>query len=176
MPLPIGHAAIGLATHELQSGTSAFRRWRHFLFIVLLANLPDIDVLIGLLVKWNGNAFHRGPTHSLAFALAAGLLAFWTGRCWLRDTAPGYRQTVLLIFSHVVADALFTDSAVSFFWPFEVHWSAGHSGWTDVFNTVFFNGFQDGWIVLGAAAAILLIRAARWYRALPRSLPETSEK
>ena len=99
MPLPLGHAAIGLTTYELSAGTSAFRRWKRFVFIVLLANLPDIDVLIGLVFRWDGNAFHRGPTHSLLFALFGGFMAYYAGRYWLKIPNINYRQSALLIFS-----------------------------------------------------------------------------
>jgi inner membrane protein len=75
MPLPLGHLAIGLAAHELGSDRSAFGRWKLFAAILALSNLPDIDVVFGLVLQWNGCAFHRGPTHSLVFTLAAGLAA-----------------------------------------------------------------------------------------------------
>ncbi|MFZ0612287.1 MAG: metal-dependent hydrolase [Desulfobacterales bacterium] len=176
MPLPLGHAAIGLATYEASTGTSAFGRWKSFVFIVLLANLPDIDVLIGLLLKWNGSAYHRGPTHSLAFALFGGLLAFHCGRRWLKIAQFGYLRSVLLILSHVVADAVFTDSPVSFFWPFELNWSAGYRNWTDVVHSILFESFRDGWIVLCCILAIVLLRWVRRYTAPPQPLPQIIKK
>ena len=76
MPLPLGHAAIGLATYEtVKKEDPGSSRISIFLFITILANLPDVDVLVGLLTHGNGSLFHRGPTHSLAFALASGLAA-----------------------------------------------------------------------------------------------------
>ena len=76
MPLPLGHTAIGLTTHELFSeNISAFDQWKMTLFIAVMANLPDMDVLLGLVFAGNGNAFHRGPTHSLTFAVFMGFLA-----------------------------------------------------------------------------------------------------
>lgn len=176
MPLPLGHAAIGVLTYELSAGISAFRHWKRFVFIVILVNLPDIDVLIGLLFRWNGNAFHRGPTHSLIFALFGGFLAFYAGRHWLKIPQINFRLSVLLIFSHVIADAVFTDSPVSFFWPFELNWSSGHSDWTDVVRTIFFDGFKDGWIVLGCAAGIALSRFVRRSPEPTRSLPQVIKK
>ena len=161
MPLPVGHTAIGLATFELTSHRSGFRRWKRFLFITVLANLPDIDVIIGLLLTWNGNAFHRGPTHSLLFALTAGLFAWQLGRNWLKLSEISYRLCFLLILSHVIADAVFTNSPVSFFWPLEVNWSPGHAGWTEVLHTVLLESYQDGWILLGCSIAIILSRYAR---------------
>ena len=176
MLFPLGHAAIGLATYELSAGILAFRRWKRFVFIVLLANLPDIDVLIGLFFRWDGNAFHRGPTHSLIFALFSGFLAFYVGRYWLKIPNIRYRQSVLLIFSHVIADAVFTDAPVSFFWPFELYWSSGHSGWTDVIHSILFDGFRDGWIVLGCAVGIVFFRFIRRSLQPTRSLPQVIKK
>lgn len=176
MPLPFGHAAIGLATYEVSTGTSAFGRWKNFVFIVLLANLPDIDVVVGLLLKLNGNAFHRGPTHSLVFALLGGLVAFYAGRRWLKMASFGYLRSVLMIFSHVIADAVFTDSPVSFFWPFELHWSSGYRNWTDVVHSILFEGFRDGWIVLGCALAIVLFRSVRSWTESPQTLPQIIKK
>jgi hypothetical protein len=50
MPLPLCHAAIGLTTYNLCSKSkSAFNDWKVVVFVAVLANLPDIDVVIGLL-------------------------------------------------------------------------------------------------------------------------------
>ena len=74
MPLPLGHAAIGLTAYDLCSRNDCgFSRWKLAFFIVLLANLPDIDILIGLLSQGNGNAFHRGPTHNMLPARLASV-------------------------------------------------------------------------------------------------------
>jgi hypothetical protein len=176
MPLPLGHAAIGAATYEISGGSSAFGRWKRFVYIVLLANLPDIDVLIGLLLRWNGNAFHRGPTHSLVFAVSAGCLAFYAGRRWFDVPGISRVQCTLLVLSHVLADLLFTDSPVSFFWPLESNWSTGDSGWVEVVHSIVFESFGDGWIVLGCAAAIVFWRLARWSLTPVRTLPHALKK
>jgi membrane-bound metal-dependent hydrolase YbcI (DUF457 family) len=161
MPLPLGHIAIGLATHEWTTTRSAFSRWRLFAAIVVLTNLPDIDVVLGLLLQWNGSAFHRGPTHSLLFALVMGVLASRAPRIWGRLPRLGFWTCFALILSHVAADAWLSTSAVSFFWPLETNWSAGHSGWQEVVAMVLKGDVQDAWICLGAGAAIIIYRAAR---------------
>ena len=165
MPLPLGHLAIGLATHELSSDQSAFGRWKLFAAILILANLPDIDIIFGLLIEWNGSAFHRGPTHSLLFALVMGLLASKATGIWTWLPRLGFPSCFALILSHVAADALLSTSAVSFFWPFEANWSAGHSGWGDVFGMVLKGNAQDAWIILGAAAVIMAQRMTRFLHA-----------
>jgi len=161
MPLPLGHIAIGLATHEFTTTRSAFSRWRLFAAIAVLTNLPDIDVIFGLLLQWNGSAFHRGPTHSLLFALVMGVLASRASHVWGRLPRLGFWTCFALILSHVAADALLSTSAVSFFWPLETNWSTGHSGWQDVVGMVLKGDVQDAWISLGAAAAIIIHRASR---------------
>lgn len=175
MPLPLGHAAIGLITYESSAGHSAFRNWKRFIFISVLANLPDIDIIFGLIFKWNGNAFHRGPTHSLVFALTAGFLAYFFARRFFDIQGISYRLSVMFILSHVIADGLLTDSSVSFFWPFEVYWSEGHAGWTDIVHSILFEGLKDGWIVLCCGVGIVFIRLVRWYLGQPQSHFYTSK-
>ena len=161
MPLPLGHIAIGLATHEVGTTRSAFSRWKLFAAIVVLSNLPDIDVIIGLLFHWNGSVFHRGPTHSLLFALVIGFLASRASNIWTRLPRLGFWTCFSLVLSHVAADALLSTSAVSFFWPIEVNWSSGHSSWGDVLGMVLRGDKQDAWIALSSAAVIAIHRAAR---------------
>ncbi len=164
MPLPLGHAVIGLTTQNLCSqDDSVFRRWRLAAFVIMIANLPDIDVLIGLLFCGNGNAIHRGPTHSLIFALVMGYLV---SRAWkLRPNIPrvSFWNGSFLILSHVVADYFFTSSPISFFWPLELNWSFGYAGWGDVFSSVFLKAFQDAGIVLGCAVIVGINLLMRGY-------------
>jgi membrane-bound metal-dependent hydrolase YbcI (DUF457 family) len=159
MPLPLGHALIGLTTHELCSeNCSAFSRVKLAVFIVILANLPDIDVLIGLLLQGNGNAFHRGPTHSLMFALFMGFLASHAWRLWPKVPKVTFNNCFLFILSHNITDLFFTNAPVSLFWPFEVNWTIGHSGWGDVMGSVFLQVFQDAEIALGCGVIITFHR------------------
>jgi len=164
MPLPIGHAAIGLASHELiNNNNSVSSRLKIIVFLTILANMPDVDVIVGLLIKWNGNAFHRGPAHSLIFALIMGFLA---SRAWkISSQIPKMKFGIcfMIIFSHILADFFFTSSPVSFFWPFEVSWSSGYSSWGDVLTSIFFQGFQDAGIIIGSAISIILVRLMRRY-------------
>jgi membrane-bound metal-dependent hydrolase YbcI (DUF457 family) len=170
MPLPLGHAAIGLMTYETCSGNSAFQKWKRFIFIAALANLPDIDIIFGLLFQWNGNAFHRGPTHSLIFAVTAGVVSYIIAKRWFAIEGITYWFSIMLILSHVIADALLTNSPVSFFWPFEIYWSHGHAGWTDIVHSILFESLQDGWIVLCCGAGIVMLRWLRWYSVRPQRL------
>ena len=162
MPFPLGHTAIGLAVCQTVApveGSSP--KWARPIFIAILVNLPDLDILAGLLVQDNGCLFHRGPTHSLVFALLAGGLA---ANAWrLRATIPRLRFGLcfMLVFSHVLADMVFTTVPVSLLWPFEVHWSGGSSGWGGVLHAVVFDSIQDLGIVMGAAGYLGILALIR---------------
>ena len=161
MPFPLGHAAIGLATYEVCAKNPVGFRLRYLAAIVVLANLPDIDVLFGLLLKLNGFAYHRGPTHSIVFALLMGFCIARIFRCWSALPQLNSIQCTLLILSHVVSDAWLTGSPVSFFWPFEVYWSAGSGGWTVVVKTVMTDSNQDIGIVAVCILFVVLCRLSR---------------
>lgn len=157
MPLPLGHAVIGFTAHDLCSKkVSVFHQWKLALFILILANFPDIDVVIGLLLQGNGNAFHRGPTHSLVFALLMGLFASVSWKIWSQIPKVSFRICFLVVLSHVLADFAFTASSISFFWPLEVNWSSGYSGWRDVMGSVFLKGYQDVGIIIGCGTVMIL--------------------
>lgn len=168
MPLPLGHTAIGWAALETarpSQPTDTSHRlgspMARFIFAVFLANLPDLDVLFGLLVQGNGAAFHRGPTHSLLFALLAGCIAAQMWRLSPRIPRFGYGLCFLLILSHVAADMLLTNAPVSLMWPFEIYFSPGHSGWGQVMHTVLFRGIQDAGIVIVCMAYVLALRLVK---------------
>jgi membrane-bound metal-dependent hydrolase YbcI (DUF457 family) len=162
MPLPLGHTAAGLALHDLffnANGNGGF--WKTLGCVLVLTDLPDIDVVLGLIVHGNGHIFHRGPTHSLLFALVMGLLACNAWRCWSKIPKLSFLLCFLLILSHVVADAMLTAYPVSFWWPFELHLSVGHSGWTEVVKSVLFGAFRDLGIIFTSGALIFLNRLIR---------------
>jgi len=159
MPLPIGHATIGFATHGLCSANeSGFCRWKTLLGILIFSNLPDIDVVLGIVFHGNGNVFHRGPTHSLVFALIGGFLASRVWKLWSQLPRFSFRICFLLILSHIVADFVFTNSPISFCWPIAVNWIDGYSGLRDVANLVLFGNYQDAKIIIGCAFLIVLHR------------------
>ena len=159
MPLPIGHAVIGFTTQSLFSAeASSFGRWKALFVILILSNLPDVDVLLGIVLHGNGHAFHRGPTHSLMFAFIGGFLAAGVLRWWFRLPKLSFRICFLLILSHVVADLVFTSSPVSFFWPITVNWSGGTIGLRHVVNLVLFGNYRDAEIIIGCVFFIILHR------------------
>lgn len=162
MPLPLAHAALGLAAHELGGENPPIHSpWRKLALIGLLANLPDIDVVIGLLLQGDGSVYHRGPTHGLLFALGMGWLASRLWRWWSRTASVSFIWCASIILSHILADALFTSAPVSFLWPFEVHWSREHCGWLDVIDSVLRGSWSDMGLIFGAGLVILFSRVLR---------------
>lgn len=162
MPLPLGHTAIGLATYETIQGTDQqHSRWAIFISITILANLPDLDVILGLLLQGNGNLFHRGPTHSLLFAFMTGYIASHLWRLWPRIPRLGFSLCCGLVFSHVLADMMLTTAPVSLFWPFQVYWSPGFSGWGMVVHAVLFQSIRDAAIIVVCVFYVLILRLLR---------------
>ncbi len=159
MPLPVGHTTIGFTIYDLCSASeSGFSRWKTLLGILILSNLPDIDVVLGIVFHGNGDVFHRGPTHSLIFAFIGGLLASRVWKLWFQLPKFSFRICFLVILSHVAADFVFTSSPISFFWPVTVNWSNGYSGLRDVVSLVLFGNYQDAQIIIGSALVIVLHR------------------
>ncbi len=112
MPSPVGHILAGLA---IGSFTSRDRSWSLPVACAAAAVLPDIDFLLPVA--------HRGPTHSIAAALAAAAVTFllvsFQGKDFSRfrvATAIG-----LAVLSHVLLDWLGQDSSsprgLMAFWP-----------------------------------------------------------
>lgn len=162
MPLPLGHSAIGFATHSLISKEkNNLNQWRIAIFIIVLSNLPDMDVLLGLILQSNGSAFHRGPIHSILFALIMGFITSKCSMLWPNMPTLNFKTCSMLIFSHVIADYFLTDSAVSFCWPFEVSWSTGTSGWGEVVHTVIYDTAEDSEILLICTCIIMLVTIAK---------------
>lgn len=82
MPSPLGHALAGIAagwTLDPAPAGGPRRTARRAAVFALAATIPDLDLLIGT---------HRGPTHSLAASLAAGLVA-WAWYAWTRQDGGG---------------------------------------------------------------------------------------
>lgn len=159
MSLPIGHAAIGFASYSLSNrNESPLGRWKVLIGVLVLSNLPDGDVILGILLQGNGSAFHRGPTHSLIFAIIGAILV--SGICRLYSPLPkfSFRNCFLLILSHLFADAMFTSSPISFFWPIAVNWNEGYSGLGHVLNLVLFGNGEDAKIIVACAFLIPLRR------------------
>jgi inner membrane protein len=121
LPTSIAHAVAGGAIQRVAPVRVA-DGWRALLFAVVLANLPDIDFLIGALLSGEPRAWHRGATHTFAAALVVALiggavLARRGRRFW-----PVFGLAFALYASHLLLDTVMPDRrgnwGVPLFWPF----------------------------------------------------------
>lgn len=116
MPLLVGHALAG-ATVCAAAGADPLKSSDRKLLLAgaFLGALADIDLIfpwvLGLGISW-----HSGFTHSILFALAAGILMAWSFQ-------PGNRKLALTLFcaalTHPLLDAAMkrTYSGAALFWP-----------------------------------------------------------
>ncbi len=117
MATPLGHALAG-ASASLLSGPDASLRGP--LAVGALAGAaPDLDFLPGI-VLGDPSRFHHGPSHSLAFAVAAAGLA------WLLASRHRWRWALSAgsaYASHLLLDALTVDPStpvgLQLFWPLD---------------------------------------------------------
>lgn len=79
MPSTVGHTLFGLACYAVirryKPELATDSLWRGIFVFSFLANLPDIDMLIGYFFASDYLAYHWGFTHTIAFSLFAGVLA-----------------------------------------------------------------------------------------------------
>jgi len=131
MASPIAHSFAGFWTFLVLASQLKARlvsQWRQYLpqlaLLILLANLPDLDFLIGLGTEANANALHRGFTHSLAAAVFVALAV----SCVWRIAASFWRSATLYFLaygSHLLIDMCTgtklgwnaTASGIPLFWP-----------------------------------------------------------
>jgi inner membrane protein len=117
----IGHVAVGL-TAARSSADGPKSRWPALLFWSALSLFPDIDV-VGFLrgVPYGAPWGHRGATHSLAFALAGGILVGLGARFFKRPVFRTMVIATLVLASHGLLDTL-TDGGLgaALLWPFSL--------------------------------------------------------
>jgi membrane-bound metal-dependent hydrolase YbcI (DUF457 family) len=125
MPLPVAHGLIGAtvvaALRPRSKGaavsprSSLRRRYLPLLAGALIANAPDLDFV--LVFALGSRAWHRGFTHSLAFALLVSLAFFlMLGRRRVRQAAAyglAYASHALLDFASTKAGG-----GLELLWPF----------------------------------------------------------
>jgi membrane-bound metal-dependent hydrolase YbcI (DUF457 family) len=115
MPLPFAHGLVGASIVAALHPRPARRRFAPLVAGALLANCADLDFALVFLAQ--DKSYHRGFTHSLAFALAlcaVSLAAF--GRARARE-ALAYG---LAYASHALLDYSTTKfgGGVELLWPF----------------------------------------------------------
>ncbi len=127
MASPVGHSLMGLSLYLVLSPRrhllNPLRRWKTIALCILLANLPDVDFLAGLIFYGRFNILHGEMTHSALFLIIASLLATLCQLhpCWVRR----FFSALLLIGSHDLMDFLSSQTlglqrayGIAFFYPF----------------------------------------------------------
>lgn len=117
----VGHVAVGLAAARAYNDGRQ-PRWPVAAAWSALALLPDADVIgFSLGIHYEDAWGHRGATHSLAFALAAGLVVGVAARWFKRPFARTAAFASLAIGSHGLLDT-FTDGGLgcALLWPFDL--------------------------------------------------------
>ena len=121
MCTPLGHVLAGYAVLSRTSVSTIPSRWMMLFFVVLVANLPDIDFLFGWSVG-NPNRYHHLWTHSIVFAVLTGVVV---GAVYTVFTHKnGFKIGVVaasIVGSHLVLDFFSKDtrvpSGMPLFWP-----------------------------------------------------------
>ncbi|QIZ71985.1 metal-dependent hydrolase [Oxynema aestuarii] len=130
MPSPVGHTLAGLCGFLLgrERIPPQQRRW-WLASCVAIANLPDLDILPGLMLYGDPSEFHRDATHSIFVGMAIA------GSVWAIAKSRGLKPHRLwgvytggLYLSHILLDMLVADpfppTGVQAFWPFSFDYFA----------------------------------------------------
>ena len=117
MATPIGHGLVGCAIGMVVSRGAPGGERGLWLACVVLAIAPDLDFVPGVFAG-KPAAYHQGISHSLAFAMLAGLLAMLT----VRASPAALRRAWLAGFaayaSHLALDWLGPDARLPYGMPF----------------------------------------------------------
>ncbi len=130
MPTTIAHAIAGYAASEATSSQAQtpLPWWKVVLLAAIVANLPDLDFIPGLIVD-NIPKYHRTMTHGVPAALAVATGVTVALRGWWRGS---WTSLWLLVFaayaSHLLLDVVTPDptggSGLRPLWPFSNVWLA----------------------------------------------------
>lgn len=161
MSYPLGHTAAGFVLYRYFSPAGG-RGWslKDLLLVTCLTNLPDLDIVVGL-CRGNGNLYHRGPTHSLFFALLVALILPWV--ISFRDTRKYWRVVTLcflLLLSHAALDGISDHGHLAFLWPFQPYQAVGARGLVDTVREAVVVSQQD--TLLATSAFLLLVCRPLW--------------
>ena len=137
----VGHSLAALATGRgvaTKKERALLFSWPVTLALVVLANIPDLDVVIWILFKPAGMTPHRGASHSLIFAVGLALVA------WLIVSRAGKRggfvlpiAFVLAAMTHPVLDYFMAGGPrVPFWWPFS---KTGYLSHIQLIPTVYYS-------------------------------------
>ncbi len=114
---------MGYTLHESFAGENTSLAWRTILLFVVVANLPDIDFLPGLLEGEPNKYHHHFFSHSLGSAVfVGGLLGTYFSRWQGKNFWSHFILFAGACYSHVILDYFTADTSqpygVPMFWPF----------------------------------------------------------
>lgn len=174
MPLPLGHGLLGAAAiAATRTDLRSKDLWKSMAVGAALAIIPDFDIFLTNVLHFSRN-LHRSFTHSLAWALAIGLIA-----AFARRRGPNYRAGIAYgaaTMTHGLLDALVSiKGGVALLWPFtQRRFAAGLYEYPDVFGIYYyynndilmFQGVRRAatismWELLYGGAALLIALALR---------------
>ncbi|EAZ92934.1 metal-dependent hydrolase [Crocosphaera chwakensis] len=126
MASPIGHSLAGYLGFFLVRKNSHFLKYysskQLLITAILIANLPDIDFLLGYLFYQDFNAIHRQFTHSFFVGFIVCLVIFYCLRFYKKIPYSFLVWLWGLYFSHILLDMLAYDrylpAGVQCFLPF----------------------------------------------------------
>jgi len=131
MPLPVAHGLVGATVVAAVRPRAATRRYYLALFAgAALANAADLDFI--LVFALGSRAWHRGFTHSLAFALVVCLALFVALGTRRARAAAGYG---LAYASHALLDFATTKEGggLELLWPFSAdRWGLRWRGLSEI--------------------------------------------
>lgn len=114
MPSPLAHAVSGYVLSKLLPLKPPMPRWKwlQLYYPVFVATAADLDFIPQLIT---GGSFHRGLSHSLAFAfLFSAIAALIFNRNWFRSLS----FTLIFYSSHLVLDFFSEGRGIQLFSPF----------------------------------------------------------
>lgn len=123
MPSPVGHSLAGLCGYFLARHRASGKLSKPQLLIgsILLSNLPDFDMVPGLLLFGEPARFHRQASHSFITAVVVGaIVSIIMKRFKVRGRWFGWIAGLYVI--HILIDMMVVDpsppSGVQAFWFF----------------------------------------------------------
>lgn len=117
----IGHSLVGYAIFLRSFSYERWKGWQVLLLVLIMANIPDIDLLFGY-VAGNPNLYHHFWTHSLVFVLGIGGLLGLLYRVITRRRCfkVGFLMICIML-SHIIMDFFTKDTSspygIQLLWP-----------------------------------------------------------
>ncbi len=121
---PIGHSLIGSVIGSFHCRNSPFisrKNLSPLLLAVIVANIPDLDYLPGIIVG-QLNRYHHGWTHSLVGVAVLSVAVWGLIKLLMKENRAGFLFIFALLLSHLAADMMTIDEkapyGIPLFWPF----------------------------------------------------------